>query len=448
MGALDGLTILRYGHAYDSGGGGVEQYLADLNRVLSQRSSGLRTIQMEWTRRAETTAENEERIGDSTLRHVPILVGHDPLEGEVSLTEHRWADSARKVKEAFCDHVLFAPPVERLVTQTLSRWRRVPRQPGEPDGVGRKAAELLQRYPTDLVVLHTAGGADAMEMIEAARAAGVPVVIVHHFSNDRLRGVSMRQQIAAVAGVAGVSWVGVPEFLKNKFCNVSDSVDPALYSPALARPLGRDFPTPVLFAPARVTPTKGQAEVLQVAALLKRRGLATQVIFAGRVDSPEFEKELHRQVEELGLSGTVEFLGQITVETLRDWYAAVCVVLFPTHHHEGMPRMLVDCQAMGAPPVVYDIGGTREGVRDGETGFLIPLGDVEAFARAVERLLREPDLHPRMSTAGQKFVRENFSLEAFADRHERFYREALLPGTAAVRPPAVGAAMNGNASAR
>lgn len=421
-GRLDGLNILRFAHAYESGGG-VEQYLADLNRELSKRNR-LTIIQMHLTFNPDRIGETEQKIGESLLIKVPLLVQRR-LTADPNDSRSTEPSLVKSLRQYLLNLFLCTPSINNLVMKHFMGWRKIPRRHGEPDGAGAKADEIIRRFKVDLVVLHTSGGADASEIIGVAKSARVPVAIVHHFSNDRLGGVSLRQQISCVDGVAGASWIGVPNYLRKRFWNLSDAVDTEFFRLVNVRPLAKKFFDPVLYTPARVTPEKGQADVIEVASILKRRGLEIKVLFAGRVDSPDFEAHLRQIAEQRNLSSAVEFLGPLSIEEYRDWYGAARVMVMPTRHHEGMPRTLIDSQAMKVPPVVYNIGGTREGVKDKETGYLVRLGDVDAVAKAVETLIRNSNLHRCMGEAGRKFVEENFSLQAFAERHENFYSHVL-----------------------
>jgi glycosyltransferase involved in cell wall biosynthesis len=123
------------------------------------------------------------------------------------------------------------------------------------------------------------------------------------------------------------------------------------------------------------------------------------------------------------LAGQVVFIGELNAQQLRDWYAAARVLVFPTCHHEGLPRILMECQSMGLPPVVYNSGGTSEGLLDGQTGFLVPPGDFGRMADTVETLVRNDALREIMSRGGRRFVEEHFSLQAMAVKHEDFYRQ-------------------------
>jgi glycosyltransferase involved in cell wall biosynthesis len=417
---LDGWTILRFAHAFEAGGG-VEQHLFDLNRELGRRNR-LTTLQIQLTLSPDHAKESEDRMGESRFIRVPLLVPEKWSDGS-SATPHGQG-IAGKAWQFLSDGVLRTSWLNTVAMRSVFRHRRIPRRRGEPTNAGAKAAELFRRFKVNLVVLHASGGADASEVIWAAQQARVPVVLVHHFSNDRLGGLSIRQQVCALELVGGASLVGVPAYLTSRFSNLSDAVDLQFYSRERANPLPNPG-VPILYAPGRVTPDKGQMDVVQIAAQLKRAGLDFHLVFAGRVDSAEFEAQLRAAVAREQLTERVKFLGQLTLEQHRDWFAAAHLMLMPTRHHEGMPRTLIDSQAMEVPPLVYDIGGTREGLKHGDTGYLIRLGDVEGMADAAANLLRDAGRHRQMARAGRAFVEGQFSLAALAARHEEFYLAAL-----------------------
>lgn len=416
-GSLDGLTILRYARAYESGGG-VERYLADLNAVLAERNR-LVTLQMHLTDHSERLAETEHQIGSSRLVKVPLLAARRRTDHGGARRPSLQVQFKSWVRDCF----LTAPGVYPVITRRLLANWRPPRRDGEPTGAGSKCQDLLSRFRVDLVVLHAGGGRDTWEIARVAAAARVPVALVHHFSNDRLSSLSMRQLSEAAVGVAGVCGVSVPHYLQSRFQNVSDGIDVAFFRREKATPVCHA--EPVLLLPARITPTKGQQDLLRIAQILHARGLRTRIVLAGRVDSPQFECELRKQIAEMHMEDRVEMAGALGDVDLRNWYASAAVLVFPTYHHEGLPRILLESQAMEVPPVVYEIGGTREGLVDRQTGFLVPAGDVAAMANAVEHLLRDRSLAAGMAQAGRAFVHEQFSLAAMAGRHESFYRMVL-----------------------
>ncbi len=118
---------------------------------------------------------------------------------------------------------------------------------------------------------------------------------------------------------------------------------------------------------------------------------------------------LQAVVHERGLTESVTFAGY-TTSPLEVMAGAACVI--STTRREAMPLTLLETLAVGTPVVVYDIRyGPREIVRDGVDGFVVPVHDIRAAARAVVRLLTEPGLRDRMSRSARE-VTTRFSREA------------------------------------
>lgn len=418
-GALDGLTILRFARAFEHGGG-VEGHLADLNKVLGARNR-VTTVQIQLTADHDRTARSEHRVGTSRLVLVPLQVVPLSAHAGGEPTSPGWRGRAVHALLAAC---LPTARLNALAMRLIAPWRPVPRRAGDVPAAGETAAALIREFAVDLVVLHACEGRDTADIITVAAAAGVPVVLVHHFSNPRLGTLSARQQVARADGVGGASAVAVPAYLRQAFTNLSDAVDVDFYDRRRVRS-APPLPTPYIFAPGRLTPEKGQFDVLAVMERLRSRGVDATVVFAGRADSSAFEERLRHHVSARGLSDSVTFLGELTLEQYRDSYAGAAVMLMPTYHAEGMPRTVIESQAMQVPPIAYDVGGMREGVRHLETGYLVSRGDIDGMADATARLLTQPQARAAMGEAGRAFVQKDFTLHALAERHERFYTAAL-----------------------
>ncbi|MCB1212888.1 MAG: glycosyltransferase family 4 protein, partial [Chlamydiia bacterium] len=91
------------------------------------------------------------------------------------------------------------------------------------------------------------------------------------------------------------------------------------------------------------------------------------------------------------------------------------------------PFGLVALEAMGVGTPVVGFRGTgiEESVVDGQTGFLVPYGEIEQLGSALIRLLSEPELCQQMGSAAQKQCQENFSLEKHIQKLEALYSEVL-----------------------
>lgn len=108
-----------------------------------------------------------------------------------------------------------------------------------------------------------------------------------------------------------------------------------------------------------------------------------------------------------------------------DILAAVDLLVNCPKAREGLSVVVLESMATGLPVVATDIGGIPEIVRDGETGLLVPPDDPEALARAVGTMLRDPPLAARLSEAGARLVREEFSVDRMVESTEKLYRSIL-----------------------
>ena len=105
------------------------------------------------------------------------------------------------------------------------------------------------------------------------------------------------------------------------------------------------------------------------------------------------------------------------------------LVISPSLRPEAFGRVPAEAQAMGRPVIAFAHGGALETVRDGETGWLVPPGDIGALADAIREALRaSPAERARMASAGQAHVRRNFTLEGMCSATLDVYRE-LLPAS-------------------
>jgi glycosyltransferase involved in cell wall biosynthesis len=121
---------------------------------------------------------------------------------------------------------------------------------------------------------------------------------------------------------------------------------------------------------------------------------------------------------EAGLGSSVEFLG--AVSDVSDSLAWANVLLL-TSRTEGLPGAVLEAGAAGVPAVGFDVGGVAEAIIDGETGFVVPAGDIASAAAALQRLSEDPELRLRLGKAAREYVRQGFLLATAIDR----YRQAM-----------------------
>ncbi len=414
--SLNRLSLLRYAHAFASGGG-MEQHLHDLDRTLLARNP-MTVVRVFLGRAGEPLRKEVSSVGQGTLVKIAIPL---PANTQWEKLQHG-TDARTRLQALIRDYLIYLPPIWQLWGRRYMRNRPVRRRAGEPEGVGAIVAEALREYRVNLVMLHFMGGADSEEVILAARRHGVPCAVENHFSNDRFNNLSIRKHVEMADAVSGINALGLPRYVRNSFHNLSNGIDMEHFQPAA--PAAPGEPLRILLA-ARIVREKGQMDLVRACAKLLALPAKFEITLAGRVDSDAFLAELKSEIARLGLNGRVNMPGLLNQAQLREEYARSAIVVFPTRHHEGLGRIIVEAQAMALPPIAYDIGGVAEGLVDGETGYLVKVGDIDGLAARIRQLLEDSALRQRMGQKGREFVHRRFSLPALAERHENFYRTVL-----------------------
>jgi N-acetyl-alpha-D-glucosaminyl L-malate synthase BshA len=144
-----------------------------------------------------------------------------------------------------------------------------------------------------------------------------------------------------------------------------------------------------------------------------------QLVLIG--DGPE-RSRVERLVHELDLAHEVRFLGKQLhfVKVLQE----ADVFLLPSET-ESFGLAALEALSCGVPVVATRVGGLPEVISDGDNGFLLPLGDVAAMARATARILGDDALHARMSRAARAAAVGKFQREPMVGRYEEYYRQVL-----------------------
>jgi len=178
--------------------------------------------------------------------------------------------------------------------------------------------------------------------------------------------------------------------------------------------LGLEPETVGLVIVGRLTARKGHRLLLEAL-----RRLADELLPPWRlliVGDGEEEEALRAQSAAAGLEQRVAFLGHR--EDARLIMAAADLLLLPSTL-ETQPLVLTEAMAAGRPVVAARIFGIPEIVSDGQTGVLVPPGDVEALATATRRLIEDPRVRAEFGAAGFRRYQEQFRLEVMAERTYR-----------------------------
>jgi glycosyltransferase involved in cell wall biosynthesis len=160
----------------------------------------------------------------------------------------------------------------------------------------------------------------------------------------------------------------------------------------------------------RIVPIKQPDHFCQVVRRVASRRPSLRVVVAG---VGPLLAEMKRQTAELGLEKVIEFAGH--VEAVEDLLIRSRVFLL-TSVSEGLSIAMAEAMIAGAVPVVADVGDLSELVINGQTGWLIPPGDFDAYANRICALLDDPQSWETISKNARKIAMDNNSLDSVSRR--------------------------------
>ena len=263
----------------------------------------------------------------------------------------------------------------------------------------------------------------------AGRLTGVPAVVVAKRNIDAFetpRQVAMERvahrlatHVTAVSEAVAdtVVALGVP---RSRITVIENGVDAARFegvTPDRAA-LGVNA-GPVIGSVGCLAARKDYGTLLAALAELRRRGREFHAVLVG--DGPD-RAMLEARARELGLESRVRFLGERPdVEQLLP----AMDVFVLSSREEGIPNALLEAMAAGRPSVVTDVGGNREVLTDGDTGWMVPSQSPLPLADALEAALTQPGEARRRGDRARQVTLEQRGIDVMVRRHEAFYRKAL-----------------------
>ena len=119
----------------------------------------------------------------------------------------------------------------------------------------------------------------------------------------------------------------------------------------------------------------------------------------------------------------IQWLGYRT--DVKELLQSSHIVAFPSYYMEGLPKSLIEADAIGRPIITCNSVGCKETVIDGYNGYLIPTKNVDALVKKLEVLLSNPSLRQEMGRNARKYAEENFSIDIVIEQHLNIYKELV-----------------------
>jgi glycosyltransferase involved in cell wall biosynthesis len=373
-------------------------------------------------------------VGGPALHVAHLSSELDKLGYETTLVAGR-VGSGEGSMEYFADEL----GVEPLYIDELQREISA-----APDAAAvRRLIQLIHELRPDVLHTHTAKAGAVGRVAALLSGAARPPVVIHTFHGHVLRGyftpgrTRAFQKIEQTLARSSDALIAVSPQVRDDLVELNVAPVGKIAVIRLGLDLERRVSTPPdaratvraeLGIPddgfligwlGRMTEIKRADDLLTAFALMRSRGVDAYLALIG--DGP-LRHPLEATANRLGIADRTRFVG--FRESVAEFYAAADVVAL-TSANEGTPVTVIESLAAGRPVVATDVGGVRDVVRDGHSGFLVGARDIEAIADRLERLGLDPELRTRMGEMGRRWVLPRYAVPRLVEDVDRLYRTLL-----------------------
>jgi glycosyltransferase involved in cell wall biosynthesis len=264
----------------------------------------------------------------------------------------------------------------------------------------------------------------------ASRMAGVPVVVVAEMAVDLWKGrfeqfvdrwlVQWCDRVVgnSQAVVAFYRQLGLPDDrLAMIYSGVEDEEPPVIDPGSIRAMFGFPPRAPLVLFAGRLAEQKRVDVLLKALDLLQHVQSDVCTLIAG--DGP-LRQQLEETARAYHLSTRVRFLGHRN--DIPQLLAASDVLVLPSAY-EGLPNVILEAMRFRKPVVASAAPGTTEVVVDGETGLLVPVGDVTLLTRAIRDIVRDPARARRLGEAGRVRAELHFSAATMVAQFAELYEQ-------------------------
>lgn len=147
-----------------------------------------------------------------------------------------------------------------------------------------------------------------------------------------------------------------------------------------------------------------------------------KLVLIGTGDEQEVNR-VHERAKKSSMSSQIILTGGLSTAEVYTWLSQADVYI-STSLEEGMPNVFIEAMYFGVPIVSTDVGGCRELVQSGKTGFLAPANDIDQLESQLRRILRDPLLRQKMSQEAENAAKA-YDLHVVVQRFLAIYRKLL-----------------------
>ncbi len=295
-----------------------------------------------------------------------------------------------------------------------------------------KLARIVRESEIDVIHAHVARDYP-LAAIASRRSGNTPLVLTRHvlFPLSGLHRFTFGKvsRFIAVSHAVAESLRARPFIDPNKVVAIHNGIDPkrfACESGQTSRPsFLADIRSPLLIGMVgHIDPIKGQEDFIRAAAVIasRRDDVEFALIGEDKSRSGDNRKVIEALIAKLDLAAKVHLIGW--QDDVAPFLHHLDVFVSPSRS-EPFGLVILEAFAAGVTVIATRSEGAVEIIENGVTGNLVPIGDTEALAARIVKLLDDPADRTRLSANALQAVNERFSLDRMVDETEKVYREVI-----------------------
>lgn len=306
----------------------------------------------------------------------------------------------------------------------------------------KNAKELVKIIKENHVdIIHARSRAPAWSAKWAAEETGIPLLTTFHGAYN-IGPIKLKKKYNAVM-TSGKKIIAVSNFIREHILENYkvdpekievihrgvdiDKFDISKVSPERLINLSKKWSIPedlpIIMLPGRLTRWKGQLVLLKAMSLMQHKDY--RCLFVGSDQGRKaYRREMLRKIKKYKLESMVHIIDHCSEMDVA--YMLTDIVVSASTDPEAFGRIVPEAQAMGKIVVASNHGGATETISDGETGFLVPVGDPAALAETLDKILDMSNTDKKiMSDKAIESVRSDFSTQKMCDKTLKVYQELL-----------------------
>ncbi len=267
---------------------------------------------------------------------------------------------------------------------------------------------FLRRRRVDVIHINGASFWRPAELL-AAKLLGVPVIIHYHVINSQ-PGPFVSLCSAAICVSRYTAEQSLPPSLPKPVIYNSISLERFDRGTSMRSALGLDEDNIVVAFLGQIREIKGVADFMTMARRIEAPN--ARFLIAGECRDPVRFPGSYAEADLARMAGgddRIRYIGY--VKQVEDVYHTADIVVVPSRWQEPLGLINLEAGACRRPVVATRVGGIPEIIHDGENGFLVAPGDVDALTAGVRRLVDDAALRERLGHRGRQLVEERFSLQ-------------------------------------